>query len=165
MVQAFTGEHVQKVDRKGRMSVPADYRRTLEGGDPAWTELLTPRLVVVYGQHLKDSLHSFTVQQHDSIVARINALPLGSPDRKRLGHVMITQSQKLDVDRDGRIILPLRMRQKLGIEEGDVYFRGMGDHFEMWKSDTFKATVEEDIDAWLAEMPDGYDPLSILGGT
>ena len=33
VVLSFTGEHTQKVDGKGRMSIPADFRRVLEDGD------------------------------------------------------------------------------------------------------------------------------------
>ena len=59
MTLGFTGEHTLKVDSKGRMSVPADFRRVLEAGDPDWTTGLQVGLYVIYGDHLKDSLHVY----------------------------------------------------------------------------------------------------------
>ncbi|NBT30886.1 MAG: cell division/cell wall cluster transcriptional repressor MraZ [Rhodobacteraceae bacterium] len=165
MVQAFTGEAYQKVDAKGRMSIPAPYRRVLETGDPEWTAGRTPKMQVIYGAHLKDALHAYTVEEYDRIVAQINAMPRGDKNRAKLNYLMVTQSATLDVDKDGRIIMPLYMRQKLGIEDGEIYFRGMGDHFEMWKSETFKVEVVDEITEWLREQEEGFDPLSLLGGT
>ncbi len=166
MVLAFTGEHTQKVDKKGRMSIPAPYRRVLESGDPKWAEGLSPRVVIVYGQHLKNELQAYTVAEHEKIVGEIYAMPRErTADKKRLAHLMITQSTELEVDKDGRVILPLKLREKLKIEEGEIYFRGMGDSFEMWNQETFQSTVGADIDSWLDDMPDDFDPLSVLGGS
>jgi len=47
VVLSFTGEHTQKVDSKGRMSIPADFRRVLEAGDPAWNPGQSPRMYLL----------------------------------------------------------------------------------------------------------------------
>lgn len=165
MVQAFSGEAYQKVDAKGRMSIPAPFRRVLEAGDPDWAAGRTLRFQVIYGEHLKDALHAYSIEEFGRIADQINAMPRGSRDRAKLNFLMITQSATLDIDKDGRMIMPLAMRKKLGIEEGEIYFRGAGDHFEMWKADTFQAEVVDDIREWLDEQEEGFDPLSLLPGS
>ena len=162
MVLSFTGEHTQKVDRKGRMSIPADFRRVLESQDPDWTDGLNPRMYLLYGDHLKEELHVYTVEQFAALVDQINAMPKGSPAKKKLSHLYIGQSMKMEIDKDGRTVMPIRQREKLGLKDGELYFRGVGDHFEIWKADTFAATVADDMTAWLDEMPDDFDPLSLL---
>lgn len=162
MVLSFTGEHTQKVDSKGRMSIPADFRRVLESGDPDWTPGLHPRMYLLYGDHLKNQLHGYTVDEFNAVVAQINALPRGSDRKKKLSRLIIGQSIKLDVDKDGRAVMPIRQRQKLGITDGDLRFSGLGDHFEIWKAETYDAEVSEDLSGWLAEQGDGYDPLILL---
>lgn len=164
MVLSFTGEYVQKLDGKGRMSVPADFRRVLESGDPAWTEGLNPALYLLYGDHLKEQLHVYTVAEFNVVAQRIKDMPLGDPNRRRLSRLVLGQSIRLDVDKDGRVVMPIRQRQKLGLTEGEVYFSGVGDHFEIWKAETYQASVGEDLNDWLSDQPDDFDPLSLLSG-
>ena len=166
MVQAFTGEHTQRVDKKGRMSVPADFRRVLVDGDPECQEGGNPRIALIYGRHLKQNIQAYTINEYQRLVDEIYAMPREKArDQSRLAHLYITQSLKLDVDKDGRIILPAKLRQKLEIEEGEIYCRGMIAYFEMWNNEIFEATVNADIDEWLDDMGDDFDPLSKLGGS
>ena len=164
VVLSFTGEHTQKVDRKGRMSIPADFRRVLEAGDPNWTDGLNPRLYLLYGDHLKHQLHGYSVTEFQDVVAQINALPRGSDAKKKLSRLIIGQSICLEIDKDGRTVMPINQRRKLGLEEGELTFSGLGDHFEIWKAETFAVEVSDEITGWLAEQGDGFDPLSLLDG-
>ncbi len=162
MVLSFTGEHTQKVDGKGRMSIPADFRRVLETGDPDWTPGLSPRMYLLYGDHLKNELHGYTVDEFSAVIAQINAMPRGSAAKKKLSHLYIGQSIRLDVDKDGRTVMPIRQREKLGLKDGELYFRGVGDHFEIWKAETFTEEVSDSLKGWLNEQVEGFDPLSLL---
>ena len=146
------------------MSIPADFRRVLEAGDPEWTPGLSPRMYLLYGDHLKNQLHGYTVNEFNAVVAQINALPRGSADKKKLSRLIIGQSIKLDVDKDGRTVMPIKQRQKLGLTDGELIFSGLGDHFEIWKAETFSKVVADDLSGWLAEQEDGYDPLILLDG-
>ncbi len=162
MVLSFTGEHTQKVDGKGRMSIPADFRRVLEAGDPDWAPGLSPRMYLLYGDHLKNELHGYTVEEFSAVIAQINAMKRGSPNKKKLSHLYIGQSIKLDVDKDGRTVMPIKQREKLGVKDGELYFRGVGDHFEIWKSETFTEEVGANLTDWLDEQGEDFDPLSLL---
>ncbi|WP_342076212.1 cell division/cell wall cluster transcriptional repressor MraZ [Yoonia sp. SS1-5] len=162
VVLSFTGEHTLKVDGKGRMSIPADFRRVLEAGDPEWTPGLSPRLYLLYGNHLKDQLHGYTVSEFNALVDSINAMPRGSVNRKKLSRLIIGQSIKLDVDKDGRTVMPLKQRQKLGITDGELTFSGVGDHFEIWKADVFTEEVADGLDDWLDEQDAEFELLSLL---
>lgn len=162
MVLSFTGEHTQKVDGKGRMSIPADFRRVLETGDPDWTPALSPRMYLLYGDHLKNELHGYTVDEFSAVIAQINAMPRGSAAKRKLSHLYIGQSIRLDVDKDGRTVMPIRQREKLGLKDGELYFRGVGDHFEIWKAETFTEEVSDSLKGWLNEQVEGFDPLSLL---
>jgi MraZ protein len=163
---SFTGEYPQRIDGKGRMSIPSDFRRVLEAGDPNWTEGLNPRLQMLYGDHLTDNLEVWTVAAHDAVVTRLKeARPTTADEAKRvraLSYLYITQSCTIEVDKDGRIVMPIRQRQKLGLTDGDVVFAGMGDKFEIWSAGAYEAKVGAAVRDFLGEQPEGFDPVAAL---
>lgn len=162
MVLSFTGEHSVKLDGKGRMTIPADFRRVLEAGDPTWAPGQSPQFYMLYGNHLIDVLQVYTVDEFNALANQIKALPRGSDKRKKLSRLIIGQSVKLDVDKDGRTGLPLAQRQKLGVTEGMLKFSGLADYFEIWKDEDYTKKVGSELDDWLEEQDAGFDVLSLL---
>ena len=162
-ITSFTGEHPQKVDGKGRMSIPADFRRVLEAGDPDWSSDSPPALYVVYGDHLRDKLQAYTVAAFNEMVEAIRAMrPKSREEAERKAmttRLILGQSIRLEVDRDGRVVLPIAQRRKIGLTEGNVVFSGAGDHFEIWAGDTFDAKVGAPMQEFLAEQGEFYDPM------
>ena len=82
MARVFRGEGLHKVDAKGRVSIPALFRRVLEAGDPDWTEGLTPNMVIVYGDHRRKYLECYTMEAMDEVDRQIARMPRGSLDRR-----------------------------------------------------------------------------------
>lgn len=163
MVLSFRGEFNQKVDGKGRMSIPADFRAVLTDGDPRCPEIPNPRMVVLHGPHLKNCLHAYTIDAMAEIEAGIRKLPRGSAERKRASRMILGKSWDTEVDKDGRIVLPQRLRQQIGLSTESVMV-AMGDYFEIWNADTYDVIENAETDAWLAELPDDFDPLSLIDG-
>ena len=104
-----------------------------------------------------------TVKEYRKIMAEIEEMPKGDSNRKMVSHLMITQSEFMSIDKDGRVVLPLKRREKLGLSEGMLSFRGMVGHFEIWKDDTYKSSVGDKVKDWLADKGEDFDPLSMLG--
>ncbi|SMY07705.1 cell division protein MraZ [Flavimaricola marinus] len=161
MLPSFTGEYPQKVDGKGRMSIPADFRGVLESRDPKWTSGLAPRLVLQYADTLKDHLRVYAIDEIERIRAGIERLPSGI-NKRGLAHLYMAQTVTMEVDKDGRIVLPIRLRQKLGLEEGEVTFLGYGSYFEIWRTETFSGTKAMEIGNWIEAMDPDFDPLSLI---
>lgn len=161
MVRRFRGEYHQKVDGKGRMSIPADFRRVLERGDPDWTDGLNPQLIILYGDHLTDVLHAYTIDAFSEIEDDILSMARGSEARRHLSRTILGQSLTTEVDKDGRVVLPKRHRDKIGLES-EAFFLAAGDHFEIWNAETFDANEGAATKDWLADKPSGFDPLILL---
>lgn len=148
----FRGESRNKVDSKGRMSIPAKFRRVLEAGDPDWKSGANPNLVIVYGGKTRDYLECFTVEAMNDVVGRIMKMPRGSKKRLALSNLYLTLSIDASVDDTGRIVLPKEQRDKIGLADMAV-FAGKGDTFEIWNPETYEATQAEALEA-----DDDFDP-------
>jgi MraZ protein len=160
---SFTGEYPQKIDAKGRVSIPAPVRRVLDAGDPDRPDGTLPRFQLAYGAHLRGHLRLYTIKAFDQIKARIEAAQDGTQEKRNLAYVYLTQSAEIETDKDGRIVLPQRQREKLGLEEGEVTFMGFGGYCELWKANAFAETTGKSVEDWLAASGENFDPISLLG--
>ena len=169
MSEAFRGEFYQKVDGKARVSIPAAFRRVLEAGDPPTAENPRPRIVVVYGDERRRFVECYSVAEATRLEARIRKLPIGSQSRRILERNLITLSLTVEIDDDGRIVMPAKVRDKVALsaEElakgAEAVFAGALDTFQIWKRDTYDADIIRAADNDLSNLPADLDILSLLG--
>lgn len=159
----FRGESQHKVDAKGRVSIPASFRRVLEAGDPNWKSGEAPELVIVYGDHRRSYLECYTMNAIEEVDAKIDALPRGSMQRKMLQRLFHGQSFPTNVDETGRLVLPAKLRQKIALE-GEAFFIAAGDTFQIWKPETYDTVERAKEEEWLDELPEDFDPMEFLDG-
>lgn len=160
MVRRFRGESVHKVDGKGRVSIPAPFRRVLEEGDPDWVPGGHPTLVLVYGLvHLRPCLEGYSLKGIEDLDDQIAALPRFSRERERLERLINSQSVYVQLDDTGRIVLTARLREMIGVA-GEAMFAGMGEKFQIWEPGAYRADMAR-IEAALAG-DDGADPFAAL---
>lgn len=162
---AFRGEFGSRMDGKGRVSIPAAFRRTLDQGAAA-AEPGRTRLVLIYGDPRRKFVAGYSLEGADKLAAQIRALPMGSRERRAMERHLIALSVTLDIDDDGRIVLPPPVRAKLGLTgeaSGEIVFTGALDYFELWQKATYDAEMAalDDLDADL--LAEGEDILSLLG--
>lgn len=161
MGRRFRGESHHKVDGKGRVSIPASFRRVLEASDPNWAPDRSPELVIVYGDHRRNYLECYTMEAIDEVDAKIDDLPRGSMERKMLQRLFHGQSFPTSVDDTGRLVLPAKLRDKIGLEN-EAFFIAAGDTFQIWKPETYEQEELKRTEEWLEELPEDVDPLSFL---
>ncbi len=161
MARVFRGEGLHKVDAKGRVSIPALFRRVLEAGDPDWTDGLNPNLVIVYGDHRRKYLECYTMEAIDEVDRKIARMQRGSIERRMLEKLFNGQSHPTSVDETGRLVLPAKLRQKIGIGS-EAYFIATGDTFQVWDPEVYDAEESARTEAWLEGQPEDFDPLTLL---
>ena len=130
-MRRFRGEAENKVDNKGRVSIPAAFRRILEEGDPDWSSGLNPNLVVVYGRRNRKCLEGYSIGSIEIVDNLVSNLPRYSKEREILERLLNSQSLYIQLDENGRIILPLKLRKLVEIQTTAV-FVGMGEKFQIW---------------------------------
>ncbi|MGV6848205.1 MAG: division/cell wall cluster transcriptional repressor MraZ [Marinibacterium sp.] len=157
----FRGEFPFRVDKKGRMSIPADFRRVLEAGDPNYTKGLRPKFVVVYGDEKQKHLEAYTIREANALAEKINRLPSNNLKR-RLIHENISCSFENEIDPDGRLVIPARYREKIGLEDEATFVGTLGT-FQIWAPEAYaehlRAEKEEDLGP---DIPEGMNPLDAL---
>lgn len=151
----FRGESVHKVDPKGRVSIPAPFRRELMLGDPDCLEGGNPSFVIVYGFDDQEMLECYTMEGAARIAAAIRRMPRSSKTRRLAQRKYQTKSVTLQVDENGRLVLPAKLREKIKID-GNAVFAGMGDTFEIWSS----ADYELDDDEISAEFKESGEDIN-----
>ena len=137
MIRRFRGESLHKVDAKGRVSVPAPFRRVLEEGDPDFSRGSSPNFVIVYGGVRGDCLEGYTISSISKVDKLISKLPRFSKDREMLERFINTQSTYMQLDETGRIVLSHRLKEKIGIGD-EAIFAGMGEKFQIWEPKNFE---------------------------
>ena len=130
-MRRFRGEAENKVDNKGRVSIPAAFRRILEEGDPDWSSGLNPNLVIVYGRRNRKCLEGYSIGSIEIVDNLVSNLPRYSKEREILERLLNSQSLYIQLDENGRIILPLKLRKLVEIQTTAV-FVGMGEKFQIW---------------------------------
>ncbi len=161
MAGMFIGEYTFKVDGKGRMSIPALFRRELEEGDLEAAVSKRPRLVVVYGADTQKMLQVHSYSGFQKLAAAINARPYSDPARAVLQRLVLNKAHPTEIDTDGRLVLPAALRERFGLD-AEAYFAGMGETFEIWNPATFAAADKARLEKLVADMGEDFDPLSLL---
>ncbi len=122
------GTHEHRVDAKGRVSIPASFRAVLrQSADEGAVTL------IVRPSHLKTCLEGWPVVEFNRLRAQLDREDPMSPEYEALAERIYARAQKLESDREGRIIIPDRLAKFAGITEG-VTFVGAGPTFRIWDS-------------------------------
>ena len=141
MIRRFRGEALHKVDTKGRVSVPAAFRRVLEEGDPDFSGGSSPNFVIVYGGVRGICLEGYTISSITKVDKLISRLPRFSRDREILERFINTQSTYMQLDETGRIVLSTRLKEKIGIKD-EAIFAGMGEKFQIWEPNNYQNELD-----------------------
>ncbi|MBS0565485.1 MAG: division/cell wall cluster transcriptional repressor MraZ [Proteobacteria bacterium] len=161
MARRFRGSETFKVDAKGRVSIPAPFRRVIEASDPDWREGLRPNIIIVYGGDRQDWLEVYTMRAIEEIDEQIELMQRGSPERLMLEERMYGQSIETHIDDDGRLVLPQRLREKIGLIS-EAFFISAGDYFKIWRPEAYEARAGVRARKLADQYPEDFDPRSLL---
>ncbi|MEM7723269.1 MAG: cell division/cell wall cluster transcriptional repressor MraZ [Pseudomonadota bacterium] len=162
MEDRFQGESRNKVDGKGRVSIPVKFRRVLQACDRRFEPGGAPRLYIAYGDPTKNYLECLSGDAFDAIDAMIQAQQPGSKLRRALSYLYYTKCDATHLDDTGRLVLPPAARDKIGLGD-EALFEGHGEQFHILKPEASDDEAET-MAALLTELGQGdayFDPLSL----
>lgn len=160
LARRFRGSEEVRVDAKGRISIPARFRRVFESSDPDFTAGKRAQMVIVYGFAEWTHLRLYTLEAIEEIDDGISRMPRGSVERSYLETLMNGLSEEAEIDTDGRLVLPQRLREKIGLDDR-AFFMAQGDYLKLSTPQTHAADLAE-MEASMPALEPGADPLSLL---
>lgn len=133
----FQGETAITIDDKGRLAVPTAYRELV-------ARECANRLVVTYNPYEQGCLWLYPVAAWEQVRDQVNALPNAKKVHRALQLKLVGAATFVDVDGNGRLLLPASHRNAAGIEKKAVLL-GMGGRFELWSEQAHLAQIRQTI--------------------
>ncbi|KZD06998.1 division/cell wall cluster transcriptional repressor MraZ [Oceanibaculum pacificum] len=130
----FIGQHENKIDRKGRVSVPSKFRAQLAEE--------TFQGVVVYPSPKFTALEGCSFKRIEQVAASLDDLDMLSDNADDLAATILAEARELPFDSEGRIMLPKELLDEAGIDSA-VLFVGQGKTFQIWAPEAYKRRKEE----------------------
>jgi MraZ protein len=118
----FTGTYRVRVDEKGRLAIPAAFRKQLPEG--SFVSLGLDNVLAIYPPELWAALANDLLS------------PLPGPDQRALARTLYSLSEAFEPDGQGRIILRPEQRRLAGIDSPSaVVVIGSGSRVEVWQQE------------------------------
>jgi MraZ protein len=150
----FRGINSAVLDAKGRIKLPARHRRLLPA-DKA------PEVVLTIDTE-SPCLLLYPIQEWELIEEKLQALPSFNPAARRIQRLLIGHATDLELDTNGRILLPALLRDYAHIEK-DIRVIGQGKKIELWSANEW----DEYRARWMVEaikpgdLPDELQSLAL----
>lgn len=136
----FTGEYEYKLDEKGRVPLPPRFRAYLKAG-------------VVLTRGLENCVVGYTSAGFEERAKRLAETRLGAAKKRRYQRFLFGNAFAMSLDGQGRVALPVKLRQYAGIEgEENVVVVGSNHCFELWnRADLEAESAAASAEAWDTE--------------
>ena len=126
----FLSKYLCGIDKKGRISVPANYRAIL-GAD-----------IIIYPSIKHQCLEACSTKRLEELSQIIENLDPYSEERDAFETTILGESIYLTFDSEGRIIVPKTLTEHASIED-KAYFIGKGRVFEIWNPARFESYLTQ----------------------
>jgi MraZ protein len=130
----FLSTFENKVDMKGRVSVPSQFRSMLQGKDFSG--------IVLYQSSINGCIEGCSIERIQKLSETIDDLDQLSRERDAFAAVILGGSAQLPFDSDGRVILPKNLMDFADISDKAV-FVGKGQVFEVWEPRKFEEYLKK----------------------
>jgi len=127
----FFGTFEHSIDERGRLAIPARYRHAFVDGG-----------VLRVGP--EGAVEAYTQATFDEEVQR----RLGSEDgnrrldARRIRRSFLPDAYAIELDKQGRILIPPQIREAGSLDTGKILIIGCGDYLELWHPDAWRGEQE-----------------------
>jgi MraZ protein len=128
----FRGNHPARVDEKGRLKVPAEFKRRVD-------ELYGPQFYITSKDGKRAEI--YPLKEWEEIEAKLAKIPSLDPRKKKFLDVTNYYGGQAEMDAQGRLLIPQILRDAANVM-GDVVVFGSQTFLEVANRESFKAELE-----------------------
>lgn len=133
----FRGKFTNRLDGKGRVSVPAAFRPLLDG------------TFVLRRSTRRPCLEGWPVPSFSSNALLATPMDELTPEHDELAYALYSDTVDLSMDPEGRVLLPKEYKEFAGISDS-VSFLGRPGFFELWEPAAAEAVIAQAREAYEA---------------
>ena len=124
----FLSTYLNKIDKKGRVSVPATFRATLHGQNFNG--------IIAYPSFVNTCIEASGMDRIEKLSKSIDTLDPFSEERDAFATSILANCVQLQFDGEGRVHIPENLLKFSGIKDKAI-FVGKGVTFEVWNPDDY----------------------------
>lgn len=132
----FLSSYENRLDTKGRISVPAAFRSSLNNEDFAG--------VVLYRSFTHNCIEGLSMSRMEKMANATDKMGVFDNDLDDLSALLFADARPLQFDVTGRIVIPGELLKHANIKE-TALFVGRGNSFQIWNPDDFEKTQKTSL--------------------
>ena len=123
----FLGTHLNRLDTKGRVSIPSAFRAGLRAGSDTGE-----CVVVLRPSHAHSCIEAWPIEVFNALAAPVERLDVFSEEQDDLTTALYAEAHRLEADKEGLVLLPETLVAHAGLTDA-VSFMGKGRTFQIWE--------------------------------
>ncbi|MGE0223950.1 MAG: division/cell wall cluster transcriptional repressor MraZ [Acetobacteraceae bacterium] len=127
----FLGTYFNKLDAKGRVSVPAQFRTLLRAGSSgAESSVGVP--IILRQSHQYHCIEGWSQKGFESLAGSLSDYEQFSQEHDDFAMALYSDAFQMETDKEGRIVLPAELVAHAELTD-TVAFLGLGRSFQIWE--------------------------------
>jgi MraZ protein len=138
------GEFRHTLDDRSRVAVPVRFRTRLAQG-------------ATLARWLDHCLGLFPHDEWEELAAKLRGLPVTNPNAREFARFMSSGAVEVELDKQGRILVPGYLREYAGLSEGEVVVVGALNRLEIWAPAAwlpYRSKIEDEPEALAEHLAD-----------
>ena len=140
----FLSSYENRLDTKGRISVPASFRASVANENFAG--------VVLFRSFTNNCIEGFSMSRMEKMANATDQMGIFDSELDDLSAMLFADARPLAFDVAGRIVIPSDLLKHAEIT-GRAIFVGRGNSFQIWNPDAFCAAQEKSLNNLRANRP------------
>ena len=130
----FISKYFNKIDKKGRVSLPSSFRSALPKTNK--------NEIILYKSLKTPSIEGCGTGRLEEIAKRINNLDFFSDDHDDFSASIFSEIISINLDKEGRFLIPDELKNYANIKTEAAFF-GQGHYFQIWESNNGLKNIQK----------------------